>query len=57
MWRKYFGNDAVIYGIDIDPNCAKFNGIAGQVRIGSQEDLKFLETVINEMGGGRCHSR
>ena len=52
IWRKYFGYDAVIYGIDIDPNCAKYNGIAGQVRVGSQNNLKFLETVINEMGGG-----
>ena len=51
MWRKYFGNEAVIYGVDIDPNCAQFNGIEAQVRIGSQGDLKFLDSVINEMGG------
>lgn len=51
MWRKYFGNQAIIYGIDIDPNCEKFNGIDGQVRIGSQDDANFLKTVINEMGG------
>ncbi len=51
MWRKYFGKDAIIYGIDIDPNCAKYDGIAGKVRIGSQDDPMFLESVINEMGG------
>jgi hypothetical protein len=51
MWRKYFGEDAIIYGIDIDPACSKFNGLAGQVRIGSQADKKFLEAVIEEMGG------
>ena len=51
MWRKYFCEDAIIYGIDIDPKCASQNGIAGQVRIGSQDDAKFLESVINEMGG------
>ena len=51
MWRKYFGEDAIIYGVDIDSNCVKFDGIAGQVRIGSQDDPKFLESVINEMGG------
>jgi len=40
-----------IFGIDIDPKCAQFNGQAGQVRIGSQDDPIFLESVINEMGG------
>ena len=51
MWRKYFGDEAIIFGIDINPECKKFNGIAGQVRIGSQADGSFLESVIKEMGG------
>jgi hypothetical protein len=51
MWRKYFGDEAIIYGIDIDPNCRSFNGQGGQVRIGSQDDLEFLNLVIQEMGG------
>lgn len=51
LWRKYFGSDAVIFGIDIDPECEKYNGLAGQVRIGSQVDERFLESVIKEMGG------
>lgn len=51
MWRKYFGDDAIIFGIDIDPMCRKFDGQAAQVRIGSQADGPFLESVINEMGG------
>src|SRR5437764_7355436 len=24
MWRKYFGPDAVIFGVDINPECAGF---------------------------------
>ena len=51
MWRKYLGDDAVIFGIDIDPECAQYNGLAGQVRIGSQVDKRFLDAVIREMGG------
>lgn len=51
MWRKYFGDDAIIFGIDINPDCEKFNGLAGQVRIGSQTDEIFLESVVKEMGG------
>jgi len=51
MWRKYFGDDAIIFGIDIKPTCQKLNGLAGQVRIGSQADRGFLESVIQEMGG------
>ncbi|MDH5353353.1 MAG: class I SAM-dependent methyltransferase [Gammaproteobacteria bacterium] len=51
MWRKYLGKDAIIYGIDIDPDCARYNGIHGEVRIGSQTDPDFLASVIKEMGG------
>ncbi|MBK1643678.1 hypothetical protein CKO25_03180 [Thiocapsa imhoffii] len=51
MWRNYFGDDAIIFGIDINPECMAFNGQAGQVRIGSQVDEHFLESVVAEMGG------
>lgn len=51
MWRKYFGDEAVIFGIDINPECRKFDGEAGKVRIGSQADRVFLDSVVKEMGG------
>ncbi len=51
MWRKYFGDDAIIFGIDINPECERYNGLAGQVRIGSQVDEPFLASVVKEMGG------
>ncbi len=51
MWRRYFGPQATIFGIDIDPACAAYDGIAGQVRIGSQADPAFLAAVVAEMGG------
>lgn len=51
LWREYFGADAVIFGIDIEPTCAEQNGKYGQVRIGSQIDFEFLNDVIKEMGG------
>lgn len=51
MWRKYFGPDAVIFGIDIDKDCAQYDGQAGQVRIGGQGDTEFLDQVVEEMGG------
>jgi hypothetical protein len=51
LWRKYLGQNAVIFGVDIDPDCARFDGIDGQVRIGSQDDPAFLSGVVAEMGG------
>ena len=40
----------VIFGIDVDPKCAAFDGTA-VVRIGSQDDPKFLRDVAAEMKG------
>ena len=51
LWRKYLGPDAVIFGIDVDPRCAQFDGPDGRVRIGSQADGSFLRRVVEEMGG------
>jgi hypothetical protein len=51
LWRNYFGPSAIIYGIDIDPRCSAYDGIAGKVRIGSQGDPDFLRAVIDEMTG------
>ncbi len=51
LWRKFLGDEAVIFGIDIDPKCAAFDGSDGCVRIGSQDDPKFLRDVAAEMKG------
>jgi hypothetical protein len=50
LWREYLGPDARIFGIDIDPECARRVTPPNEVRIGSQDDPKFLEAVIAEMG-------
>lgn len=50
MWRKYFGADATIYGVDLNPECATRADPPTQVRIGSQDDPAFLRGVAAEMG-------
>lgn len=51
MWRDFFGHQAVIFGIDIDPASANISGKNLHVRIGSQADKSFLHSVVQEMGG------
>lgn len=51
LWRSYFGPSARIFGVDVDPNCAQFDGESGSIRIGSQDDAAFLTRVVGEMGG------
>lgn len=51
VWRRYFGEKAVIFGIDINPACSRYDGLAASVRIGSQTDTAFLKGVADEMGG------
>jgi hypothetical protein len=50
LWRRYFGPDATIFGVDINPDCAKVATPPNQVRIGSQADPAFLKSVVDEMG-------
>lgn len=51
MWRQYFGPEAIIFGVDVDPACSAHNGAFAEVRIGSQSDAEFLMRVVEEMGG------
>lgn len=50
MWSRYFGPYARIVGIDIDPACAEFTEPGIDIRIGSQSDTRFLESIIDEFG-------
>jgi len=49
MWRKYFGNSAEIYAIDINPECSKFSDSGVEIFIGSQEDHNFLRKIKREI--------
>lgn len=53
LWKSYFDNpQTVIVGIDIDPTCARFDSSRENihVRIGSQADAAFLDTVTRDFG-------
>lgn len=50
IWRKYFGADAAIAGIDIEPACAACVDPPNRVFIGSQADPEFLRKVVREIG-------
>lgn len=50
MWRKYFHPESTIVGIDINPNCKQHEQEGIHVRIGSQVDTDFLQSLIDEFG-------
>lgn len=50
IWRKLFGPDASISGIDINPDCAGYVDAPNRAFIGSQADPAFLRSVIDEIG-------
>jgi hypothetical protein len=50
MWRSYFGPDATIVGVDINPSCSGRVSAPNVVRIGSQDDPAFLSAVLAEFG-------
>lgn len=49
MWKKYFGNKAKIFAVDINPDCKTLEEENVKIFIGSQEDKAFLSKLINEI--------
>jgi hypothetical protein len=45
MWKSYFGPQAKLVGIDINPRALKFADEQVTVLIGDQSDRKFLQSV------------
>jgi len=50
MWRDYFGKQARIIGVDINPECKKFASEGYEIFIGSQEDEAFLKKLMKKIG-------
>jgi hypothetical protein len=49
MWNEYFGENCKIYGIDINPECKKFESENIKIFIGSQSDKDFLNHVKSQI--------
>jgi hypothetical protein len=45
MWRDYFGPDACIYGVDIEPACAAYEQAGTRIFVGDQSDRRFWAQV------------
>ena len=49
MWKNYFGAQAHIYGIDINPDCRRLAEERIEIMIGSQSDRSFLRSVAKSI--------
>lgn len=50
MWEEFFPN-AMIYGLDIDPECKRLEGGRKKIFIGDQSDYDFLGRFVKQSGG------
>ena len=50
MWRDYFGPNARIIGVDLNPNAKKWEAEGFEIYIGNQSDTKFWENFSNNVG-------
>jgi hypothetical protein len=50
LWKRYFGPNAQIIGIDVRSECKAFQEDQIAIRIGQQQDEAFLSSVIDEFG-------
>lgn len=49
MWKHYFGSEAMIYGIDINPICKQYEEENIHIIIGSQSNREFLKELKSEI--------
>jgi 23S rRNA U2552 (ribose-2'-O)-methylase RlmE/FtsJ len=50
MWKKYFGKKAKIIGIDINPECKKFQDDQIEIYIGDQSNKFFWQKFFSKVG-------
>lgn len=50
MWKEYFGEQAEIIGVDIEPITKKFEEERIKIYIGDQSNRKFLNKLIEKEG-------
>jgi len=49
MWRNYFGPEVQLVGVDINPNCKRFEEAGVRIFIGDQADRSFLRRLAQEV--------
>jgi 23S rRNA U2552 (ribose-2'-O)-methylase RlmE/FtsJ len=47
MWRDYLGPDSRVYGIDIDPDCKRFEAPGIEILIGDQGNRAFWQSFLS----------
>lgn len=45
MWKKYFGPNAKVFGVDVNPHCKQLEEEQIEIIIGDQEDRRFLKSL------------
>jgi hypothetical protein len=50
MWRKYFGPQARIIGVDLDPKAKELEDKGFEIFIGSQSDSNFWKNFYSQVG-------
>ncbi len=50
MWKRYFGAQAQVVGIDLREECVAYADSQIAVRIGHQADVAFLDQVLAQFG-------
>ena len=50
MWKKYFGKNAKIIGIDLNPDAKKWESQGFEIFIGNQGDPNFWKNTMNQIG-------
>lgn len=50
MWRKFFGDNARIIGVDLNPQARKWESSGFEIFIGSQSDEAFWQSFVAEVG-------
>jgi len=49
MWKHYFGPQAQVYGVDVNPACRQFEEERVRVLLGDQGDREFLRALRSEV--------